>query len=99
MAEQTVDGTVERALKIQKEAAELRQTAIKELLRQQSDIQQKLALLGHTAGRMPKRGRPKKEVPTIEVSTKVCKVCGQPGHDGRRHRWEKGKKKASTKKH
>jgi hypothetical protein len=75
-------------LKIQKEAAELRQTAIKELLRQQTDIQQKLTLLGHVGGSMPKRGRPKKE-----ASSKLCKVCGKPGHDGRKHRWEKAKKK------
>jgi hypothetical protein len=52
--------------------------------------QNKLTLLGHVAGRMSKLGRPRKDV---EVSNKVCKVCGKPGHDGRRHRWEKGKKK------
>jgi hypothetical protein len=56
--------------------------------------QNKLTLLGHVAGRVTKRGRPKKE-----VSLRVCKVCGKPGHDGRRHRWDKGKKKITKKKH
>ena len=60
----------EKAVQAQKQAEELGQLAITDLLKHRGEIDRKLAELGHKNGK----------------AKSPCKVCGSKEHDGRAHR-------------
>ena len=73
-------GSVQKVLDLQRQFEEARQSAIQELLGQQTQIGQQLKSLGYDGKAAPKRQ---------PDPARVCPVCSQPGHDARRHKGEK----------
>jgi hypothetical protein len=86
------ESNIDKALRLHKEAAAAKKAAIGDLLQQRTAIDAKLIQLGHAEGTPVSRGRRKKAAaPKVaaRASAKVCRICGQAGHDGRKHRWDK----------
>ncbi len=81
------ESAVEKALRLQQEFETTRQAGIDELLKARAEIDEKLALLGY-APSVPST-KPRATKAGAKAAEKVCKVCGEIGHDGRRHRGEK----------
>lgn len=71
----------ERAFKLQAQYEEARKEAISQLLAEQSKINERLKALGHQVGPAAR--------PSASASSKPCKICGEMGHDARKHRYEK----------
>ncbi len=104
-------GIVEDVLRLTKELASKKETAIQELLRKQSEIRNQLALLGYdpepeflattpkARTKAPRKAPATKRKPPKMPTTpgeKFCPICNTTGsHDGRAHRYQK-KKKAFT---
>lgn len=87
------DDTFEKALKAVEDAGKMREQAIADLLAQRDilvkDIDDKLARLGHQVEpSKPKRGTSRQV---------ICKVCGEAGHNARRHAGEQPEKKGKKK--
>ena len=74
----------DKAVALRDEFEQARKSALEELLEQRREIDRRLATLG--------RGRPTAE----SGSAKTCPICGERGHDRRRHRAGKGMEAASS---
>jgi len=94
---------VERLRKLEAEAKTLRSQAKKEALAAVQSALSELNALGFSyqlkEGTSPlpvrKQARAKRKagIKRKRNPNAVCKVCGEKGHDARRHRWDKKKKK------
>lgn len=83
--------TVDKVMKALEDLDSLKQQAINELLDERKNIDEQLAKLGHGVKQAASTKR-------MRDPNKLCPVCGEKGHDARRHRGEqktKGKKKRS----
>jgi hypothetical protein len=95
------ENIVEKVLKQKQELEQNTKEAIKVLLKQLKGIESQLMELGYEPTPMkftkPSNGKAKKRTGTKQKRAvdpnKVCKVCGEKGHDARRHRFEGKKKK------
>jgi hypothetical protein len=88
------ESNVDKALRLHKQAEAAKKAAIGDLLAERRAIDAKLEQLGYQEraprGRGRKQAAKKATAPkTAARAAKVCPVCKQPGHDGRRHRWDK----------
>jgi DNA-binding protein H-NS len=94
---------LEKLKSLEKEAGKLRKQAKKEAMAAVKAALNGLNSLGHSFhlvertkdGPFPaKKGRAvTKKVTRKRDPNAKCKVCGETGHDARRHRWDKKKKK------
>lgn len=80
--------TVDNVLKIRQQYEDARKQAIAEILAQQQELTEELRRLGHD-------GSPAKKAKGATDPNKKCPVCGEPGHDARRHRADKEQKGAA----
>jgi hypothetical protein len=84
--ETSPDDLIEQAFAKRDEYEDLRRQAVDALLAKRKDIEQNLASLGYkidTPG-------PTASAPRRAVAAKPCKICGELGHDARKHRYDKG---------
>ena len=79
-------GSAERAFKLKADYEAARNAAISELLEQQKSLDEQLRALGYAVDRA-RPATPKPRVSTYDAN-KPCKVCGQTGHDARKHRYQ-----------
>jgi hypothetical protein len=81
------DTVLARIEQLEQEKAQLRDQAIGELLTKRSELDEKLARLGYNT--VPDRPRKSAGGARGYSPDKVCPICGQHGHDARKHRHEK----------
>jgi DNA repair exonuclease SbcCD ATPase subunit len=73
-----------------KQLETLKRKAIKQLLSSKEKIEKELSALGHGASAAISTY---KKIQRQRDPNKACKVCGETGHDARRHRFDKKGKK------
>jgi|HubBroStandDraft_1064217.scaffolds.fasta_scaffold839346_1 DNA repair exonuclease SbcCD ATPase subunit len=71
----------------------LKRKAIKRLLKAKEQIDTELSALGHGASAAVETFQ---KVHRMSDPTRICKVCGKKGHDGRSHRYERKTRKATA---
>ncbi|HSY47203.1 MAG TPA: hypothetical protein VLC46_00160 [Thermoanaerobaculia bacterium] len=82
---------IQKVLELQKQYEEAKQLAIRELLDQRKGIDDQLRALGHGASQPPQQKQRQTD------PNKSCPICGEKGHDARRHKND-GKKGTPPKK-
>jgi DNA repair exonuclease SbcCD ATPase subunit len=74
-----MNANVQKVLDLEKQFQEAKQVAIQDLLKQRQTIDEQLKVLGHDNT---------KKAPVVRQTdpNKKCPVCGETGHDARRHK-------------
>jgi hypothetical protein len=82
--ETSPDELIEQAFAKRDEYEDLRRQAVDALLAKRKDIEQNLASLGYKADTLSTASAPRRA-----MAQRPCKICGELGHDARKHRYDK----------